>query len=160
RRQLAAVVCLVVEEMRQRPPERMLAALTPRRDVGDRGDQAPGVERPHPRLDAGIGPRALAPELLEVAVELLVEPPTERDRLPLPVARLREPRVVREAPEPGAVRQNEMVQRPVNRTKERLAIALPLVVRERRAKRVEPLVHPPVVARKGAIGPDGIHAVL
>src|SRR2546421_102624 len=77
--------------------------------------------------------RALAPQLLEVRVELLIE-------------RTEGPRGSREAAEPATVGEQEVIQDPVDRAKERLAVALALLVGKRGADGVELLVHPAVVS--------------
>src|SRR5206468_4938023 len=50
--------------------------------------------------------------------------------------------------EPGAVGEEEVVQRPVDRAEEGAPVLLPHLVGERRAECVKPFVHPGVVARE------------
>src|SRR2546423_10951459 len=124
---------LVVEEVSERRADRMSELPSGVRRVGEVFEQPLGREGRRVLLDRGVGVGALAPQLLEVRVELLIE-------------RTEGPRGSREAAEPATVGEQEVIQDPVDRAKERLAVALALLVGKRGADGVELLVHPAVVS--------------
>src|SRR5262249_30738057 len=98
-------------------------------------------------LDRRVGHGSLAAQIFEVGEQLLIER-TDRELFSS------------ETTEPGAVSEQKMVQRAVNRAEERLAILLALLVGDGRAKRVEPFIHPPVVTRHHAERPRAVHGCL
>src|SRR5204862_7594526 len=73
RGELAAVMRLVVEEVSERRTERMRELLSGVRRVGEVFEQPLGREGRRVLLDRGVGVGALAPQLVEVRVELLIE---------------------------------------------------------------------------------------
>jgi len=98
----------------------------------------------HPIHDVAIGLHALAPQRVEVAVQLLRE-------------RAHGKRHAGEPAHPHAIGQQQVVERPVDRLEEGAGVLLALLVGELRAARVELLVHPPVVAGHAAGVNEQVH---
>jgi len=134
----------MVEEMSDRLPERFLVRF-PLAHVAERGGETLGGEARHPRFDLVVRPCALPPQLLEVAVKLLVQ--RVNPARPHPVARERD---ALEAPHPNTVREEQVVERTVDRLEKRSPVSLPLIVGELRRHGVHLPVHPAVVARESS----------
>src|SRR5262245_40603106 len=141
------MVSLVVEQVHERGLERMSVALPCEGSILDARRQAVLGQAGAEVLNRRVGRRALATGILEVGEQLLVE-------------RADWKLFSREATEPRAVGEQKMIQCAVNRAEERLAIPLALLVGDRRAKRVEPLVHPTVVPRHHAERSRAVHGCL
>ena len=133
RRRLAAVMGLVVEEVRDRHPERVLARAAGHAAVADRAGEPLGVKPVDPGLDVAVGLDALAAQVVEVGVEHLIVH-ADPDRVAVAVAREADLRVLGEAPEPDAVGPEDVIQRAVQRAEEGAEIALALGVVERRGE--------------------------
>lgn len=136
---LTAMMRLVVEQMRDHPPERIFALPTTG-DVAQRFSEPLRCDGGRPCVERLVGALTFRAQLGEVGEQLLVER----------AHAVREEPVGRydavQAAEPDPVGDEQVIQGPVDRLEERTAIAFALLVAEERRGGIHLLVHPAVVA--------------
>src|SRR5690606_25638325 len=128
------MVCLVIEEMRDRKPVLVLAGLRiDHAGVAKISTKRLFGQRVGPLDDGAIGILACLRQLAEVVIQLLIE-----------TACLE--RLTKKPAKPDPVGQKDMIERAMDGFEEGATVLASLRIRKLRADRVQTVVHPLVVA--------------
>lgn len=135
---------LMIEEVRDGPPKRMLAQGPRRISVADSLIERSKVEKGRHLDDAGVSRGARLPKIFEIRIDILYAA-CNGDLLSVMSNKTKLIRIASKPSQPSAVGDQEVCKREVHGSEERSKIASPVLIAESRGDTKESLIHPAVV---------------